>query len=90
MYRIKFSDKIREKMKLTSATAVVCSLRVNISTYLNVYQYACAGLKTWREKLDRKLLLPAILTLSNQLSKFNIDSEDFFRLIIKEKKKLCS
>ena len=46
-------------MKLTSATVVVCSLKVNIINIL-VYHYACAGLKTWREKLDRKLLLPAI------------------------------
>ena len=57
MNRINFFDKIREKMKLTSATVVVCSFRVNIISNILVYQYACAGLKRWCEKLDRKLLL---------------------------------
>ena len=51
------------EMKLTSATVVVCSLRVNISTYLCINMPAL-DLKKWHEKLDRKLLLPAMF---NQL-----------------------
>ena len=52
-------------MKLTSATVVIGSLRVNISTHLCINTPALHDLlnkrlKTWPEKLDRGLLLPAI------------------------------
>ena len=82
MNRIKFSDKIREKKnEIHICYSRSMQFKVNIATYVLVYQYACAGLKTWCEKLDGKLLSNQLL-----LSKFNIDSEDFLCLIIKEKK----